>query len=61
MVLHDPYDDPPGFEPRSDSPAPTEVKIKTLAYISQQDVTYHIKSEINFTSVNNGFYNSGIK
>jgi hypothetical protein len=24
VILHDPFDDPPGFEPRAESPEPTK-------------------------------------
>jgi len=38
VVLHDPYDDPPGFEPRSDSPTPDEEMLASSRIRADEDI-----------------------
>ena len=46
MILHDPYDDPPGFEARADSPEPSKEILTSSRIGADEDINdYAGKSE----------------
>jgi hypothetical protein len=47
VIIHDPYDDPPGFEARADSPEPTEEILASSRIGADENINdYAGKSEV---------------